>query len=258
MNLTIPIRATNSKSSLTRDMGGYSSVGRSSANVWKNTKSDQKRFILSIVTVGLLVSTLVVGSVGGVMQSASAKENTWYGQGSQNNDNNSRNGQTYSNANRNDTQPTNTAGGSTTSRPTTQTPVTTTPTNTVTPAAPAPATPAVTQPAPTPAPVATPARTATPQIAAQPSVVETSAPVDTAPAIANMAEAQATTSSESVTYTSERMSDATRNRLMILAGVAAVTGGLLYTMSFIGATSASQKRGIPIRYIVPVREAASY
>ena len=257
MNLTIPIRATNSNSSLTRDMGGYSSVRHSSTNVWKNTKSDQKRFVLSIVTVGLLVSTLAVGSIGGVMQSASARENTWYGQGSQNN---SRNNNNYSNTNRNDTHSNNpNTSGPTTGRPSTQTPVTTTPpTTTPTKVAPPAATP---QPAATPvaAPTAAaPTQVVTPQVVSQPAIAETPAPVDTAPAIANMATAQTHTSSEAVTYTSERMSEETRNRLMILAGVAAVTGGLLYTMSFIGTAPATQKRGIPIRYIVPVREAASY
>jgi len=245
MNLTIPIRAANSNSSLTRDMGGYSSVRHSSTNVWKNTKSDQKRLVLSIVTVGLLVSTLAVGSIGGIMQSASAKENNWYGQGSQNNGRNSQN--YYSNTDRNNNQPTTTP-----SRPSTQNPVTTTP-DTTTPTQVAP----TTTPAPA-ATVATPSQAATPQVVVQPAIVETPTPVDTAPEIATMATAQADTTSEAVTYTSERMSEETRNRLMILAGVAAVTGGLLYTMSFIGTAPATQKRGIPIRYIVPVREAASY
>jgi len=257
MNLTIPIRAENSNSSLTRDMGGYSLVRHSSTNVWKNTKSDQKRFILSIVTVGLLVSTLAVGSIGSVMQSASARENTWYGQSARNSDNVNRNGQNYySNTDRNDTQPTGNSNGTTTRPPVAQAPVapatpTPAPTKTVTQVTPAASTP-------TAEPAATPAPASTPNVAPQSAAVQTPVPVDTAPAIANMTTAQADTSSQPVTYTSERMSDETRNRLMILAGVAAVTGGLLYTMSFIGTAPATQKRGIPIRYIVPVREIVRY
>jgi hypothetical protein len=70
----------------------------------------------------------------------------------------------------------------------------------------------------------------------QPVVAPATVPVDTAPEIVTMTTARAAADSLPVTYTNERMSFVTRDRLIILAAVAATTGALLYMMSLIGAS----------------------
>jgi len=123
-------------------------------------------------------------------------------------------------------------------------------------------TPAVTQQTPvTPNPVTetvAPQAPVTPQIispAATPRIEEV---VDTAPAIAQMTQAQAVTTGQTVTYTSQKISEEIRNRLIALATVALVTGSALYVMSLFTATAPATRRTIPIRYIVPVREVTTY
>lgn len=238
MNLTIPIRAQSSTSSWSRQLRGSSSN--------KYSKADRKRYIFSMITATLLVGSLIVGSIGGVIQSASARDNF-----SSRSYNYSPNTSQNRGSNTN-----NQTSNSSPSKTTTTTPATTKTTapsitTKVTPTA----QPAATTPAPaaqTATPVAvTPAKVVTPQIVAQPPAP---APVDTAPAIENMTAAQATKSTQPVSYNSNRISDDTRNRILMLAGVATVTGALLYTISFIGATVPASRREIPIRYIVPVRE----
>ncbi|MDB5179746.1 MAG: hypothetical protein JWN12_378 [Candidatus Saccharibacteria bacterium] len=197
-----------------------------------------------MITAVLLIGTLVASSVGGMLQVASARDN-------------------YPPNSGQNSSPSSPSGN--TQNPSNQTsPATPTTANTTTPATTSEVPPAPQPDATTPAPQATPAPAAaasqpapavatsvTPQI-----VAETPAPatVDTEPAIANMTAAQAGKNTQAVSYTSGRLSDETRNRILILAGVATVTGALLYTISFIGATEPTSRREIPIRYIVPVRE----
>jgi len=231
MNLTIPIRAQSSTSSWARHMRGSSSVN--------TIKADRKRYLFSMITATLLVGTLLAGSIGGIMQSASARDNfssrNYYSPGSSQNRGASRSNQTTQTPSR----------GTTSTQTSTKTPPPATP---VTPAAP--------QPAPTtPAPAT--AQTATPVVAkapVTPQIVSAPTPVDTAPAIANMSSAQAEKNTQAVTYTSSKLSDETRNRILMLAGVATITGALLYTISFISVAAPVTRRNIPIRYIVPVRE----
>jgi len=223
--------------------------------IGKQNQSDRKRYIVSLVTIALLVSTLIVGSVGSMMQMASARDNY------------SRRGQYYPTQNTNSSRNNSSNGASsnnnTPAKPATTTPAVTaspskTTTNTTTTAKPAATTPAPAVAAPAPAPE--PAKVVvTPQIVSQPAVVETPAPVDTAPQVASTAAAQAATDStktQEVTYTSQRLSDESRNRILILAVVAATTAALLYTMSLFGATE-PKRAAIPVRYIVPVREAST-
>lgn len=67
MNLTIPIRAQSSTSSWSRQLRGSSSR--------KSLKADRKRYVFSMITAVLLVGALIVGSIGGMMHMASAKDN---------------------------------------------------------------------------------------------------------------------------------------------------------------------------------------
>jgi len=229
MNLTIPIRAQNSKRSWTRGVQG------------KHT-----RYIFSITTALLLVSTLIMGSVSGLVQGVSAKDN--FNRSNYYNMNTSGRGGNSGSSNQSTTKNTqNTSPSTTKSPPPAKSTTPARQTTTTTPpkaATPAPAT--TTPPAPAPA-----AQKSAPQPAPEPT---TPAPVDTTPAINAMTAAQSAKPVQPVTYTSQKISNETRNRIFILAGIAAVTGGLLYTISFIGATAPAMKREIPIRYIVPIRE----
>jgi len=303
MNLTIPIRAENSNSSLRRIPDGKS--------------LDQKRFIFSTVIISVVVSALVIGGVSSSLSPVFAKGAS----GSRSVDQlTSQQGQPSGQVSTTgvntplSTQPSavqqqdSTAPVSTVPAPTTPAPSATVPEVIAT----APVVPPVSTPLPTtdvvPDPVATPLPQVTPVATPQPvtptpmtpavtppealpvenvSVLSSSVPVatspkvvrpaatvtaaatpstsvaatqaaDTAALIATMAAAQAKTGSQPVVYTSGRLSDEVRNRLIILAAVAAITGGLLYTMSFIGTTPTNPRRNIPIRYIFPVKEARNF
>jgi len=292
MNLTIPIRAQNSSSSLSRGVGGNSSR----IYLWRRQKSTHTRLVLSLVAAGLLVGALVTGSVGSVMYSASA----------QNRDDTSisQQGEYLSDDNEDKQEllqqelPVVVDGA--TARPsnipvvteapapaTPSTPIknqTSTPVQTQSPAltpaiAPAVIPAVIPQPVVTPTPVTaaksaptTPTPTLTPTPVALPAVTtpavvalqqpqvatvvrpEVGLVSDTNPAIAAMVTTQADTRSQPVIYTNGRMSDQTRNQLIALAALAALVGGLLYTLSFIGGGTLRPTRSIPIRYIVPIRE----
>jgi len=257
MNLTIPIRAENSSSSLSRGIGGNSSIVHPS------------RLILSIVTTGIVVSALAVGSVGGIMQSASAQLGPMYRQNERNYGGESNDGPQEKTSPAISEDPVARSPGASSEVPATtdKTVTEVTPVQTPTPAqtptqapattpTPAPATATTTPSAPAPATATT--VVVNPPVQVAPVTTVQPAATDTAPAIAAMAQAQALTNSQPVTYTSARLPDAARDRLVLIAAIAAITGGLLYTMSFIGGTPLGPKQGIPIRYIVPVREVSSY
>jgi len=288
MNLTIPIRAENSNSSLRRYSG--------------STSADQKRFILSTVVIGVVVGTLVIGGIGSSIMPASAKSDLGYIQVDQQNsqkapvdaattmNSSGASSPTPSPA----TQPSDTAVDTPATPakspvvPTTATPAATTPdpitrVQPMTPVAAPMTTPAVSPLTVTPSIVAAPVEVAPvvqPQPVSSPISSTTPTPVtgslkvvqpttadivpspsvsiDMAASIAGMATVQATTASQPVAYTSSRLSDEARNRIIIMSVVAAVIGGLLYTMSFIGTTPTNPRRDIPIRYIFPVKEAHNY
>jgi len=297
MNLTIPIRAENSNSSLRRYSGGKS--------------ADQKRFILSTVVISIVVSMLVISSAGSSVSFALAKSDAASTPADQQNSqkaidttqpskiSNTQGGADATTMAGSSTSPvvvstTTPLANSTTPVPLTPAktplePVTTTPTPTasdplvtiVQPVTPVLA-PVVTPPTVSSPPVATPVEVA-PVTPPQPietsttsktstsvtssskviqpataDIAQPSVSVDMASSIAAMAAVQAKTVSQPVTYPSARLSDEVRNRLIIMAAVAAITGGLLYTMSFIGTTPTNPRRDIPIRYIFPVKEAHNY
>ena len=273
MNLTIPIRAQSSTSSWSRQLRRHYSTKPYTGYAPKNIKADRKRYVFSMITAMFLTGALVVGSMGGILNVASARSNNGFNNLNRNS-NSSSNSNSSTNSNKSNSSTSNTSKSNTStssstpskttnSNPATpaKTTTTTTPAKTVvpppSPAQTAPATPvATTTPAPTQTVTQAPAATATPQIVAQPAAAQEPKPVDTAPQIASMTAAQAADvakATDTVSYTSARISNETRDRILMLAGVAAITGGLLYTISLIGSTP-TPRREIPIRYIVPVRE----
>jgi len=228
MNLTIPKRP-------------YNPAPKFSGSV-QSKKVERKRYAVSIVTALFIVGALITGSIGSLLQVAEAKPN--YGAYF----NNLRNRNAQENeSSRTTTQSTNT------SRTTNTTPATPAPANTTTPAQ--------QTPSQNPAPQQTPATR-------QPAVVQpvAAAPkqravtVDTAPQVAALTAAQAqdsAASAKTVTYTSNKISNETRDRILIMAAVAGITATLLYIMSLIGTgASASRRQQVPVRYIVPIKEGA--
>ncbi|MBC7459282.1 hypothetical protein H7200_01040 [Candidatus Saccharibacteria bacterium] len=208
MNLTIPIRANSSTSSLSRDVRGNS--------LKRAHRLNRQRYIFSMTTAIFVTGTLVMGGVGSIATTASAHEK---------------------NSNYAPSAPVTVVETAPKVEPAVVPPV-------VQPVQP-PAAPTVAPVAPvTPAPASTPPAQ---RSVVQPAVVQpvvTPAPVDTAPEIVTMTAAQAANDSQPVTYTNERMSFVTRDRLIILAAVAATTGALLYTMSLIGTSPRTRLIGV--------------
>jgi len=271
MNLTIPIRADNSTSSLSRDLGGNSS----SMYVAKNQKVRQKRVVLLLVATMAVVGICATGGVGGVTQPAAAVEANTPLQ-------NSQSPQSDTPVTTSPADQPSAVDDSEVAVPVESKPVPTTPEVVTTPAVTSqenPATqaplPAVAIPSATTAITPTTSTSAAPQVVRttidpvsqsssspvqavtlqpnQPSVTEGARFVDTAPAIAAMTQAQARPDSQPVRYVSGRMSDEVRDRLIIIAGVAAVAGAVLYIISFFTKVTSTPRRAVPIRYIFPVR-----
>lgn len=226
MSLTIPIRAQKSTLSW-----GPGRLGHSFAKA---------RFVVSMMLFGIVMSALVVGTTGSLMQLTSARDYRRDGY-------NSRQGRSDERTQSGSTQTrqttptnTNTSGTSSTQR--------TTPRQT--PVEKQPAAPVVQTPPP-----------ATPQITPSSTVIRETpmpAPVDTAPASEQMTIAQAEeVTTQPVVYTSQKISNEVRDRLIILAAVASFTGALLYTMSYFATASSAPRRSIPVRYVAPVREAVT-
>ncbi|RWZ78311.1 MAG: hypothetical protein EOT05_00915 [Candidatus Microsaccharimonas sossegonensis] len=216
MNLTIPTRAKSSTSSWSRQLRGSSSR--------KILRAGRKRYIFSIITAALLTGTVIAGSIGSVVQVASARDN-------------------FSPQNSHDqlNSPQNQSRGEIRNGNSAETKAPT-PTNTKTQTAlssnNAPVQPATTTPARKPTPTASPSpmQTVTSQVTpVEPQTSKSVTPIDTAPASANITAAQAEKAPTPVRYTSAKLSDEARNRLLVFAGVTVLTGSLLYTMSFIGA-----------------------
>lgn len=246
---TIPMRAQKSNSSWSNQPG--TGLGPSLRVIQRTTRGERRRFIFS---VGLFVFTLiglVAGSVGDILQSASAVESPRWAT----------------------TQPTTTQPSPTQSHPSSTTPTTTQPTGSTAPSS--------TQQQPSSQPSSTtPSSSTSPQPAAQPTASSTSAasntpsssttpvkkvtqpvqydstPVaqptteavptatpDTSGDIAMMSAAQANVPTLPVTYTTGRISDATRNRLLLLAASALVSGVIIYVISLFGASGSSLSYG---------------
>ena len=88
------------------------------------------------------------------------------------------------------------------------------------------------------------------QVAPEPQL-----PVDTASQVINTATDQSKSNSNSqpVSYTSGRISDQLRDRIITLAAVSVITAATLYLMSLFGTTS-NNKRKVLVRYIDPAQE----
>ena len=99
---------------------------------------------------------------------------------------------------------------------------------------------------------------AAPQNTYEQAATELPLPIDTASQVLNTATDQAKSNSNSqpVSYTSGRISDQLRDRIIILAAVSSVTAAALYLMSLFGATSPN-KRKVLVRYIDPVQETSN-
>lgn len=83
--------------------------------------------------------------------------------------------------------------------------------------------------------------------------VATAPVVDTAPAIEQMVAAQAEKSADPVSYTTNRISDDTRDRLLISAGVATLASAVMYALTLIGG-AASTPMGGAMRRKIPIQE----
>lgn len=224
-------------------------------------KTERMRFIFSLGLFVFTIGGLVIGSSGSVFQEVSAREGFGWGQNQ-----NRRNERSNQSGNRTTSQqPTqpqqNQTQNQSQNRTAPVTPAQTPPTNqsrvVPTPApAPAPA------PAPTQAPTqtqqanpvrTTPVRASAPQTATVAEQTPAAEPVNTAPEIAAMTSAKAVTPVEPVTYTSNKISTETRNRLLALAVSAATSALLIYAMSMFKSTES----GSPVRYRIPVREVSA-
>ena len=272
MNFTIPIRAQSSTSSQSRQLRDTFSS--------KLRKANRRQGIYIVLAVTTLLGTLITASTSGVSQIASASDNfspesTVYiptiPSASQNNE------VTGTSTSEKITSGTNSPNTTTTvpksTIPPTKTasdpivlvtpvlpivPISTTPPSKVMSGAQhVTSTPemvsvasAETQPAAKPALASV--TTASTQTITQPA---TSLPVDTASAIAIMTAAQASSDAKAVHYSSGSLASETRNRILILATVTALTAASLYAISFIGKNAQIEKRRIPIRYIDPAQEA---
>ena len=256
---TIPMRAQKSNSSWSHQPG--TGLGPSLRVLQRTTRGAHRRFIFS---VGLFIFTivgLVAGSVGGVIQTASAVESPWWTR---------TNPDTSQPKSGQATQPTTTPSSTTTQPSGSTTPEqqqtapsqpTTTPSSTTSQPTPQP-TSSTTAPASTTTP---PAPTAAKKTTTQP-VYYYSAPIttttysdpvapivpDTSGDIAAMTTAQANVPTAPVTYTSNRISDQMRNRLLMLAASALASATIIFIMSLFGASGSSPSL---IRYNDAVSEA---
>ena len=84
---------------------------------------------------------------------------------------------------------------------------------------------------------------------------EAQLPIDTASQVINTATDQSKSNSNSqpVSYTSGRISDQLRDRIITLAVVSLITAATLYLMSLFG-TASNNKRKVLVRYIDPAQE----
>lgn len=230
---TVPMKARTSNSSWRQFHHG--GLAPSLLRLERENKRGNRRYIFSIALFAFAMTGLVVGSVGGFVQEASAQEarrgylSEWlFG-----------NNRAETNTNRETNQQRNQREEETI----------TTPAPVTQPAQTTPVTPAPTQ---AQAPVTTPATTTfapvtTPQ-------TSTPVPADTAPEIAATTSAQAAVASQPVTYTSQQISGDTRDQLLTSAAIAAASGGLILIMSSFGTGGAFLAKANPMRIRIPVKE----
>lgn len=249
MKFIVPIRANRTSRSIAR----YGRAQSSFASLRRRGGVNQgrsKRF-LTVAVFGLLASGLVVGATGSIFTSTSAQSSSdsrssslWQylfgGRDNPRQDRNDRNERNNRNE-RTEREEEGNAGATQNTQPPVE------PTQNVAPVEQAP----VEAPAPQPAQPVVVA-----PVQSEPEVVPPAPVVNTAPQIATMAAAQATPQSQQISYTSSRISDTTRNQILIVAATTAVVGGILYTLGMIGGATPT-RRSIPVRYVVPIKESIS-
>ena len=232
MNITVPMNAKKSNRSWVPS--GVRPSRRSQVRTLNRVSNFS--YGASILLFVVMVSALAAELLGGISPDASAQRGRDYGERS-----------FYYSQRGSNSSNSNTSNSSRVTQPST-TPTQPQPTTTVAPATPVPA---VQQ---APAPVASaPVKPAARQVVEEPM-----APVvaDTAPAINEMTSALAVQETAPVTYTTQRISESTRDRL-ISVSVAAITAGIaMYLLTFIGrgaSSMASFAASMP-RYKIRVRE----
>lgn len=109
-------------------------------------------------------------------------------------------------------------------------------------------------PAPAPQPTVAPVQPTPPARVTPRAIPAPTPPVDSAPVIATMTATQATSESAPVTYTSRQISPDTRDRLLVLASIAAAVGVVIYILSLFNTGGLRPRSVAPIRYRIPVRE----
>jgi hypothetical protein len=186
----------------------------------RENKKAHRRYILGIGIFAFAMTGLIGGSVGGLAQEASAREN--------------RIGTTLTEL---------LSGRQQTNRPTEQTqqqaPVTT-----------------ITQPPVTEqAPIETATQPTVPVVSQE--TVQQEAPIDTASQIALTTSAQARVVGEPVTYTSQQISTNTRDQLLLAATIGIVAGIVLLLLSLTTSGGEALAKAKSMRVRIPVREAAT-
>lgn len=244
---TIPMRAQKSNSSWSNQPG--TGLGPSLRVIQHTTRGERRRFIFS---VGLFVFTLiglVAGSMGDILQSASAVESPRWATAQPTTQPSSPQSQPSSTS-PTTTQPSGSTQPSSTPQQPSSQPSSTPPSSTSSqpatqpPASSAPASSSVSSSSTTPVKKVTQPVQYDSTPVAQPTFE--AAPIatpDTSGDIATMSAAQANVPTIPVTYTTGRISDATRNRLLLLAASALASGVIIYVISLFGASGSSLSYG---------------
>jgi hypothetical protein len=226
----VPTGTQKSTATLTR---GFRSTRVSLLEkIERQNKKVRTRYAFAIGLFIFSVAALAITGVGGVVQEASARENTLGGyltnllgndRNQSNTRNNNQNSETQQQVAPTQTTPTAPVESVVTSEPVTANPV---------------------------VPPAVSSSAFAPAQAAQ------SIP-DTASEIAATTSAQAAVASQPVTYTSQQISANTRDQLLIAAAIALISGAIILIISNFGMGSAALAKAKSIRIRIPVREAAT-
>ena len=202
--------------------------------VMQRKSSSHKGYFATLGVSGILMATLIIGSISSVAE-AYGRYNRFTEPTVQRSDRSRQ-----SNSTTNNQSSRNNGSGASTNKAATPTPAQTQTTTT---------SPAPTQTVAPVTPVA-PTQPQAPVVTSQPKAP--APPPDTAVDSQLTSTAQANSESivTPVTYTSQQISDELRDRLIMLAGVLAVSGLALYGITFVGAKSVA--RPIPVRRVIPV------
>lgn len=253
MNITVPLRARKSNSSW---VPWQARPSRRRALARLTRTPGNGRYFLSISLFVFMTGALIMSVVGGAIQNAAAERDYRNGRGNAEWAYYQRTARDNTPNNRSNQSPQNRSNQNTQQR-------TQKPESNKKEVAQAPATtkqqPLATKEKASPV-VATPVRQA-PRSAepAAPVVKDAKPKVDTAPAIAKMTAAKADTMATPVTYTSQRISETTRDNLIMTSGVAMVVSFIMFAISLIGSGPKMTSAALfgAQRYQIPVKEIAT-